>query len=37
VVMGGRCQKDYQHSVPKQKQYAGARLSLNFSTDTQAG
>jgi alkylated DNA repair dioxygenase AlkB len=31
VVMGGRCQKDYQHSVPKQKQYAGARLSLNFS------
>jgi alkylated DNA repair dioxygenase AlkB len=31
VVMGGRCQKDYQHSVPKQKQAAGARLSLNFS------
>lgn len=31
VVMGGRCQKDYQHSVPKQKQSAGARLSLNFS------
>ncbi len=33
VVMGGRCQKDYQHSVPKQKQPAGARLSLNFSID----
>jgi alkylated DNA repair dioxygenase AlkB len=33
VVMGGRCQKDYQHAVPKQKQVAGARLSLNFSTD----
>ena len=32
VVMGGRCQKDYEHSVPKQKQPAGARLSLNFST-----
>src|ERR1700744_3408892 len=32
VVMGGRCQKDYVHSVPKQKQPAGARLSLNFST-----
>jgi alkylated DNA repair dioxygenase AlkB len=32
VVMGGRCQKDYQHAVPKQKQHAGARLSLNFST-----
>ncbi len=31
VVMGGRCQRDYQHSVPKQKQSAGARLSLNFS------
>ena len=31
VVMGGSCQKDYQHSVPKQKQPAGARLSLNFS------
>ena len=31
VVMGGRCQKDYRHSVPKQKQPAGARLSLNFS------
>jgi alkylated DNA repair dioxygenase AlkB len=32
IVMGGRCQKDYVHSVPKQKQVAGARLSLNFST-----
>ncbi|MGW6740715.1 alpha-ketoglutarate-dependent dioxygenase AlkB [Streptomyces sp. NPDC055025] len=31
VVMGGRCQKDYQHMVPKQKRPAGARLSLNFS------
>lgn len=31
VVMGGRCQRDYQHSVPKQKQAAGPRLSLNFS------
>ena len=32
VVMGGRCQKDYEHMVPKQKQAAGPRLSLNFST-----
>ncbi|MGH3185698.1 MAG: alpha-ketoglutarate-dependent dioxygenase AlkB [Streptosporangiaceae bacterium] len=32
VVMGGRCQKDYEHTVPKQKQSAGTRLSLNFST-----
>jgi alkylated DNA repair dioxygenase AlkB len=31
VVMGGRCQKDYQHCVPKQKQPARPRLSLNFS------
>jgi alkylated DNA repair dioxygenase AlkB len=31
VVMGGLCQKDYQHCAPKQKQPAGARLSLNFS------
>ena len=31
IVMGGRCQRDYQHSVPKQKHSAGARLSLNFS------
>jgi alkylated DNA repair dioxygenase AlkB len=31
VVMGGRCQRDYQHSVPKQKHPAGARISLNFS------
>ena len=36
VVMGGRCQKDYQHSVPKQKRPAAARLSLNFSTDVPA-
>jgi 2OG-Fe(II) oxygenase superfamily len=31
VVMGGRCQRDYQHSVPKQRQPAAARVSLNFS------
>jgi alkylated DNA repair dioxygenase AlkB len=31
VVMGGRCQKDYKHSVPKQRFVAGPRLSLNFS------
>jgi alkylated DNA repair dioxygenase AlkB len=36
VVMGGRAQKDYQHSVPKQKQGAGTRLSLNFSTEVPA-
>jgi alkylated DNA repair dioxygenase AlkB len=26
VVMGGRCQKDYQHCVPRQKHHAGPRL-----------
>jgi hypothetical protein len=31
VVLGGRCQKDYKHSVPKQRVVAGPRLSLNFS------
>ena len=31
VVMGGRCQKDYKHSVPKLRVVAGPRLSLNFS------
>jgi alkylated DNA repair dioxygenase AlkB len=36
VVMGGRAQKDYQHSVPKAKQPAGARLSLNFSITSPA-
>jgi alkylated DNA repair dioxygenase AlkB len=33
VVMGGRCQNDFQHSVPKHKRSAGARVSLNFSAD----
>ena len=31
VVMGGRCQKDWQHMVPKQKTGAAGRMSLNFS------
>jgi alkylated DNA repair dioxygenase AlkB len=37
VVMGGRCQNDYQHCVPKQKRPAGARVSLNFSADFPRG
>jgi alkylated DNA repair dioxygenase AlkB len=36
VVMGGRCQKDYRHMVPKQKTPAGPRLSLNFSAPAPA-
>jgi alkylated DNA repair dioxygenase AlkB len=36
VVMGGRTQRDHQHSVPKQSTPAGPRLSLNFSVDPAA-
>jgi len=31
VVMHGRCQRDWQHCVPKQSTPAAARMSLNFS------
>jgi alkylated DNA repair dioxygenase AlkB len=31
IVMGGRCQQDWQHMVPKQKTAAAGRMSLNFS------
>ena len=31
IVMHGRCQRDWQHCVPKQKGPAGPRISLNFS------
>lgn len=36
VVMGGRCQKDWEHSVPKEKGFAGTRISVNFSSLLQA-
>jgi len=36
IIMQGRCQRDWQHCVPKQKAPAGARMSLNFSSDTQS-
>lgn len=36
LIMRGRCQRDWQHSVPKQKAPAGPRMSLNFSSVTQA-
>ena len=36
IVMGGRCQRDYQHMVPKQKLTSGARVSLNFSSEPAA-
>jgi alkylated DNA repair dioxygenase AlkB len=31
VVMGGRCQRDWRHSVPKQASPAGPRISINFA------
>ena len=36
IVMGGRCQRDWRHCVPKQKTPAGPRSSLNFSSRQQA-
>jgi alkylated DNA repair dioxygenase AlkB len=32
IVMGGRCQRDWRHCVPKQTTTTGARISVNFST-----
>jgi alkylated DNA repair dioxygenase AlkB len=37
LIMRGRCQRDWQHSVPKQRTPAGPRMSVNFSSITQAG
>ncbi|MEV4010478.1 alpha-ketoglutarate-dependent dioxygenase AlkB [Nonomuraea angiospora] len=36
VVMGGRCQRDWRHCVPKQTAPAGVRISVNFSSRLQA-
>src|SRR5262249_25041548 len=36
IVMRGRCQRDWQHCVPKQKTPSGPRMSLNFSSLTQS-
>lgn len=35
VVMGGSCQRDWRHCVPKQKLAAGPRSSLNFTSREQ--
>jgi alkylated DNA repair dioxygenase AlkB len=35
LIMRGRCQKDWRHSVPKQRKPAGPRMSVNFSSTTQ--
>jgi alkylated DNA repair dioxygenase AlkB len=36
IVMGGRCQRDWRHSVPKQTTPSGPRVSVNFSSRFQA-
>ena len=36
IVMGGRCQRDWQHCVPKQTSPTGARISVNYSSRAQA-
>ena len=36
VVMGGRCQRDWVHSVPKTDPGCGARISVNFQSYAQA-
>src|SRR5215510_4858509 len=36
VVMGGRCQDEWVHSVPKAPGTLGARISVNFQSSEQA-
>ena len=36
IVMGGRCQRDWFHSVPKAADCGGARISVNFQSYEQA-
>jgi alkylated DNA repair dioxygenase AlkB len=35
IVMGGRCQRDWVHCVPKEKSPARARISINFASTLQ--
>lgn len=35
IIMRGRCQRDWQHCVPKQRGPTGARISLNLNSSTQ--
>jgi len=37
LIMRGRCQRDWVHSVPKQQAPTGPRMSLNFSSSAQVG
>lgn len=36
VVMGGRCQRDFVHGVPKAEGLRDARISVNFQSSVQA-
>jgi alkylated DNA repair dioxygenase AlkB len=36
IVMGGRCQRDWVHCVPKETRPVGARISVNFASSLQA-
>jgi alkylated DNA repair dioxygenase AlkB len=36
VVMGGRCQRDFEHAVPKESKPAGTRVSVNFGSSAQS-
>lgn len=36
LVMGGRSQRDWFHSVPKTRAVSGMRISVNFQSSTQA-
>ena len=35
LIMRGRCQRDWKHSVPKQRSPSGGRISLNFNSSAQ--
>jgi alkylated DNA repair dioxygenase AlkB len=37
VVMGGRCQRDWVHSVPKETRGIAARISINFGSRAVGG
>jgi alkylated DNA repair dioxygenase AlkB len=36
IVMGGRCQRDFEHAVPKEQKPAGTRVSVNFGSSAQS-
>jgi alkylated DNA repair dioxygenase AlkB len=37
IVMGGRCQEEWLHGVPKESGIAERRISVNFQSSMQAG